>query len=145
MGVIIVAVLLIGIGLFLALAPEATKVVYAPVEITGSAITHVTGIAPESVDVTVDIKQPGFIGVHQAIGDAPGPIIGQSALLAIGSNLYVTIRTIEPIQPTGEYFALMFVDDGDGVFEAGIDLPVMSNGQVVKLKFSLLDFNQSRL
>jgi hypothetical protein len=31
----------------------------------------------------------------------------------------------------------MFVDDGDSVYEAGIDLPVMSEGQVVKQKLEL--------
>lgn len=135
-GVLIVVMILAGIGLFLSLAPEVPKVVYGPVEVTGSSIT-VDQSSERSVTVAAELKRAGFVTLHQAIGEAPGPIVGQSPLLAPGSYAELKIDTLEPLSPTGEYFVLLFVDDGDGVYEPGVDLPVMSDGKVIKQKFSL--------
>lgn len=144
-GVLIVVMILAGIGLFLSLAPEVPKVVYGPVEVTGSSIV-VEATTPSGsplagggreVRVAAELKRAGFVTLHQAIGEAPGPIVGQSLLLAPGSYPELVVSTTEPLSPTGEYFVMLFVDDGDGVYESGIDLPVMSDGKVIKQKFSL--------
>ena len=136
-GVVIVVALLVGVGAFFAYAPKASRVVYAPTEIAGSSLTLLTQTEERSVLVAAEVKQVGFVTVHQAIGDAPGPVIGQSPLLAVGSHPELSLETTEPLRPPNDYFVLLFVDDGDGVFEAGIDLPVMSEGQVVKQRLSL--------
>jgi hypothetical protein len=136
-GVVIVVALLVGVGAFFAYAPKATRDVYAPVEVTGSAVTLGTQVDDRSVVVSAELKQAGFVTVHQAFGDAPGPVVGHSPLLAVGSHPEISIETTEPLRPGAGYFVLMFVDDGDSVYEAGTDLPVMSDGQVVKQKLEL--------
>lgn len=138
LGVAIVIALLVGIGAFIAFAPKTEVRVYAPVEVTGSAVTLGEVMADATtVPVTAEIKQEGFVTVHRAIGEAPGPLIGRSPLLSIGSHPDLLVPTTEPISPPGEFFVLLFVDDGDGIYEPGVDLPVMSNGTVIKEKISL--------
>jgi len=137
-GLIIVVTILVSIAAFLVFAPKAPKVTYTPVEITGSSVVlSDTQAVGRSVLVSVEVKQRGFVTIHQAIGDAPGPVIGQSPLLDPGSYAELSVEATEILQPPGQYFILLFVDDGDGVYEAGVDLPVMSEGQVIKQKLSL--------
>jgi hypothetical protein len=136
-GLISVGVILAGIGLFFALAPEAEEIIYAPVEITGSSLGGQAVAGKSKVIATAELKQAGFVTVHEAMGDAPGPLIGQSPLLAAGSYEGIEVETTGPLSPPQEYFILLFVDDGDSVYEPRIDLPVMSDGQVVKQKLSL--------
>lgn len=136
-GLVTVVVILAGIGLLFAMAPKALEVAYAPVEIPGSSLTVGDQLDEQSVTVSAELKQVGFIAVHRAVGEAPGPIIGYTPLLAVGSHPNLSIDTTAPLMPQSEYFVLLFTDDGDGVYEPGVDLPVMSDGQVVKQKFSL--------
>lgn len=145
LGVLIVVAILAGIAVFLVLAPTAPEVIYAPVEVTGSSVT--IPLATDSLEggaggerevrLSAEIKRPGFLTVHQAIGEAPGPVVGQSALLSPGSHPDLIIKTTEPMLSQGGYFALLFVDDGDGTYEPGIDLPVMSEGKIIKVKIGL--------
>jgi hypothetical protein len=137
LGVVIVVVLLGGVAAFLAWAPDAPISVYAPVEVTGSSVTVGAQAGEESVRVSAEVKRNSFVTVHKAIGDAPGPIVGASALLTPGTHAPLTIELNEPLVPLDAYFILMFLDDGDGVYESGIDLPIMSEGQVIKEKLSL--------
>ena len=137
LGVIIVVAILAGGAGFLALAPKVPKVVYAPVEVTGSAVTVDGELGERSVTMSAELKRDGFVTIHQAIGEAPGPVIGQSGLLAAGSYSGLMIEATEPLLSSSGYFILLFVDDGDGVYESGIDLPVMSDGKVIKVKISL--------
>ena len=136
-GLVIVVAMLVGIALFFVLAKQAPKVIYAPTEIAGSEVTVGELASANSVKITAEIKQAGFVAIHQAIGEAPGPIVGQSELLAAGSYVDFVIEATESLEPPAEHFILLFVDDGDGVFESGIDLPVMSDGQVIKRKLNL--------
>ena len=136
-GLVIVITLLVGIGIFFAYAPKASPDVYAPVEITGSAVTSVAQTDDNAVQVSAEVKREGFVTVHQAIGEAPGPVIGHSPLLTVGTHTDLVIETTEGLLSLNDYFVLLFVDDGNGVYEAGVDLPVMSNGVVIKERLSL--------
>ncbi|MDQ5952645.1 MAG: hypothetical protein QG626_774, partial [Patescibacteria group bacterium] len=76
LGVAIVTVLLVGIGVFIAFAPKTEVRVYAPIEVTGSTVTLGEVVADAtSVLVAAEVKQEGFVTVHRAIGEAPGPLI----------------------------------------------------------------------
>lgn len=136
-GVVIVGAVLVSIAVFLGLAPKAPVFVYAPIEVTGSSVFEVMRIGEVSVQVSAAIKQAGFVTLHQAIGDAPGPIIGQSLLLQPGDYTSLVLEATQPLTPDNDYYVLVFADDGDGVYEAGVDLPVMSDGQVIKQKLPL--------
>lgn len=137
-GLVIVVLVILGIAGFLVFAPKAEPVVYGPVEVTGSSLVVAEpALGAREVLVSVEVIKSGFVTVHQAIGDAPGPIVGASALLAVGSQTDVAVVMTEPLFAGQDYFVLMFADDGDGVYESRIDLPVMSDGVVIKHKLSL--------
>lgn len=136
-GLVIVMLLLLGLGAFFVYAPQAPQEIYAPVEITGSSLSTGTVVDEHTVQVSAELKQPGFVTVHQAVGAAPGPLVGQTDLLAPGSYPELHVPTTAALQPPGEYLLLLFVDNGNHVFEPGIDLPVMSDGQVVKQPVNL--------
>lgn len=127
-----VAAILAGLGLYFAFAPEATRFVYKPVEITGSSLLALPPRSPETALAGVEIKQKGFVTVHLSHGGAPGSVVGVSRLLEPGSYPNLEIPMREPMNDVDSYIMLLMVDDGDGVYEAGIDLPVKSNDVVVK-------------
>jgi hypothetical protein len=138
LGLAIVVVLLVGIALFFAYAPKAPPAdIYAPVELTGSSITLGGKTGEQAITLSAEVKEPGFVSVHQAFGEAPGPVVGHSPLLTAGTHTDFTVETTEPLFPPNEYFLLLIKDDGDGIYEAGIDLPVMSGGEVVKQRLTL--------
>lgn len=131
-GLVIVGGVIIALGLFFAFAKDASRITYKPVEITGSSILALPPKSPEKVLVGTEVKQNGFVTVHMSHGGAPGPIVGVSHLLTPGSYPNLEIVLDEPINDIDSYIVLLMVDDGDGVYEAGIDLPVMSEGTIVK-------------
>ncbi len=139
LGLGIMLALLAGLGLFFAYAPKTStnQNTFLPVEITGSSVTVGTQAGEQALRVSAEIVQPGFVTVHQALGQAPGPVVGQSPLLSVGRHLNLVVTTTELLLPGSQYFVLLFVDDGDGIYQAGVDLPVMSDGQVIKQTFSL--------
>lgn len=136
-GLVIVGILLAGIGMFFAFAKPAPEVAYVPVEITGTSVT-LGEVMDTTVVVAGEIRQPGFITLHQAIGEAPGPIVAVSPLLAVGIYDRLELEATEELLSAGGYYVLVFVDNGDGVYEPGVDLPVMSNGEVIKIKVNNL-------
>lgn len=139
LGLGIMLALLAGLGLFFAYAPKTStnQNTFLPVEITGSSVTVGTQTGEQALRVSAEIVQPGFVTVHQALGQAPGPVVGQSPLLSVGRHLNLVVTTTELLLPGSQYFVLLFVDDGDGIYQTGVDLPVMSDGQVIKQTFSL--------
>ncbi len=137
LGVGIVLVILVIIGAIVFLRPKPEVFVYAPVEITGSTLTADDQPSDDSVQVDAEVKQAGFVTVHEAMGDAPGPVVGQSALLQPGSYPDLAVNMSGSLTTPGGYFVLLFTDDGDGIYEPGVDLPVKSNGTVVKVHVGL--------
>jgi hypothetical protein len=136
-GAVIIVGLIIGIVVFFTFASQTPVRVYAPVEIPGNSLLVSQSADGDVMTVTAILKQASFVTVHQAIGDAPGPLIGQSDLLQPGTYTDVTLKMFGTLLPASDYYFLVFVDDGNGVYDPGIDLPVMSDGQVIKQKLSL--------
>lgn len=131
LGVIILAVL--GFGALFAFAPQTP--VYAPVELTGSTMTA-TSTADYRVDAWVTLKQPGFVTIHESIGGAPGPVVATSMYLETTS--VVSSIAVDPALNVGApYVALLHVDNGDGEFVMEEDMPVMSDGVVVRSDFTV--------
>ncbi len=137
-GLVIVLVMVLLIAAFFIFAPKAPEISYVPVEATGSALSVAEPDAEQLGEITVDavVKTPGFITFHQAIGQAPGEVVGRSVFLEPGEYKDFIIKLAEPLEPVNQYFALMFKDDGDKVYRAGVDLPVMSEGAVIKVRFT---------
>lgn len=117
---------------FFLFANDAPELAYAPIDIPGSAMSVAEGQSSlTSVDVHVTLVKPGFVTLHRAISEAPGPIIGTSALLDAGEQT-ITIALEEPMTPGFAYIALLHVDNGDGTFAANDDMPVAVDGSVLR-------------
>lgn len=117
-------------------APKAPELAYAPVEHTGSDI--VVESQPSgtlAVIASSHVKAGGFITVHESMSGAPAEIIGYSSLLPPGEHTDVLVRLNRDMLPGYRYIVLMMEDDGDGIYEPGIDRPVMSEGVVIKRDF----------
>lgn len=127
------------LGALVFLAPEAEKDVgYRPIEITGSAITEAYNSSMNVVDVKTNVVRGGYVTVHVSLGGAPGQIIAQSGYLVAGTTM-ASMLTTEPVVVGKQYVALLHVDDGDSRFVMEDDLPVMSEGNVVRVDFTAED------
>lgn len=121
-----------GLGAIFAFAPQTP--VYAPVEITGSTLSVV---APQDyrVDATVSLRKPGFVTIHQSLGGAPGPLVAVSMYLE--TTAVISSIAVDPaLIAGGKYVALLHVDNGDMRFSMDDDLPVTSDGAVVRADFT---------
>ena len=134
-GGALLLIAIIAIGLFFVFAKSAPELAYGPVEITGSAITASAKVNGE-IDVTATLMQPGFVTIHQSIGSAPGPIIGESGYLMAGVDVDTTIILSELMTPGLTYIALLHVDNGDETFVVIDDMPVTSEGKSVRADFN---------
>lgn len=129
---VMVAVVL-GLGALFAFAPQTP--IYAPVELTGSTMTA-TSAADYRVDAWVTLQQPGFVTVHESVGGAPGPVVAISLYLET-TSVVSSIAIDPPLNVGAPYVALLHVDNGDGKFVMEEDMPVMSDGVVVRSDFSV--------
>lgn len=123
------------VALFL-LAPKASQqpLTYVPVDREGTTLVVDDASADLAhVDATVTVTKPSFVTIHTDMGGAPGAPLGSSALIQPGENQVVSAAAT--LEPEVRYYVLIMEDDGDGVYEAGIDVPVRSGGQTVKGEF----------
>ena len=138
-GLLALVVCLGAILFFVLAAPEREPQIYAPVEVAGSALvlqpSQEAGASHVAVDST--LAKSGFVTVHRAFGDAPADVLGVSEFLTPGNYSDLLIPLSTPTEAGSSYFVLMFLDDGDGVYEPRVDLPVMTDGKVIKEKLIL--------
>ncbi|MDP3769501.1 MAG: hypothetical protein U1A25_02820 [Candidatus Sungbacteria bacterium] len=82
-----------------------------------------------SVSVSVvRIEKPGFVVIHEDAGDAPGKILGVSNLLPAGETKNLLPIMLLRVAQDGEIiYAMLHVDNGDGVFDAEDDKPVFDS------------------
>lgn len=133
-GVILVAVIA-AIGLFFYFAQTVPQLNYGPVELAGSAL-NATPNSTTEVTISGVLVKPGFVTIHQAMGMAPGEIVGTSGVLASGTLSDTVVHLSRPMEYAGPYVALLHVDNGDGVFMVKDDMPVTSSGASVRADFN---------
>ncbi len=123
-------VLLIFIGLwFGARSVSKTSVTsFGPVEVTGTELA-LTQANSSEITFSASMMAPGFVTLHEAMGDIPGSIVRTSELLSEGVH---DVRFSSSASFDRDYIALVIKDDGDGVYEPGVDRPVMSNGVTLR-------------
>lgn len=136
-GLIILFSVLAVFALFFLFAPKAPEVTYKPVELDGSSLEVIPNMERlNEVKVNATLVKGGFVVIHEALGvTAPGPVVGPSDYLEPGTYSEMRITLPRDLEEDQDYFALLFVDDGDEVYEPGIDLPVKSYGEVMKKPF----------
>ncbi len=134
-GGVILLIVIAMIGLFMYFAKSAPELSYGPVDLSGSVLQ---AIPDSTTEVTIGgtLVKSGFVTIHQAMGTAPGEIVGTSGLIAAGAFSDVVIHLTKPMEYAGPYIALLHVDNGDGVFVVNDDMPVTSNGASVRADFN---------
>lgn len=132
LGVAIACV--VALAAFFVFAPKSSPTSYAPQDIGGSLLYISSGSTLDALHFDATLAKPGFITIHQAVGPAPGPIAGVSSLIEAGTYEDFAVP-VSSLTPSGGYVALLFVDNGDGVFVSGEDMPVSSEGRVVRVDF----------
>jgi hypothetical protein len=75
------------------------------------------------VDFTT-LMMPSFIVIQKNFGGELGEIIGSSALLAGGYTENIDVPLTMSTVRGETYFAVLYQDDGDGVFAKGVDIPL---------------------
>lgn len=118
-------------------APKAPELGYAPVEFTGSDIVVLAQPNDtQAVMSKVVAKTPSFVTVHESMSGAPAEIIGTSAILPVGEYQNIAVPLNRETLPGYRYIVLLMADtNANGVFDAGVDLPIMSEGAVIKRDF----------
>lgn len=132
------ALLIVGLGVFgylLFFMPDAPELDYAPVDVGGGSITIEDQDQTDFVVFDTELVEPGFVTIHRTITEAPAEIIGTTGLLEPGVHENVRVDLTGEMLPGYKYAAILHVDDGDGVFVADLDFPVMTDGEVVRPYF----------
>lgn len=133
--IILIIFALAGIAGLLFWAPESSNRAYGPVDVGGGELQVDEQDNLDQVGLTATLVAPGWVTIHRAMGSAPAQIIGTSEYLPVGGYLELTIDLDEPMLFGYQYIALLHVDDGDQEFDSHYDLPVETNGQVVRADF----------
>lgn len=136
-GLVSLIVMLGGLAALFAFAPERSEVAFQPIEVSGSALVLIEAGEP-GVVVDAVMGTPGFITLHATIGDAPSTILASSDLLEEGIHSALTLAVPGGLNSEGGYVMLMVADDGDGIYEPGIDRPVMVNGEVIRVPVEIV-------
>lgn len=132
-SVVVAFVALLGYVFFFAdSAPSGVaELGYVPVDVPGAQMLEAYAASNEAMNVTVDVPVGSWVTVHQAIGAAPGPVIGKSGFIPPG-KLMISMK-IEPLMVSGmTYIVLVHKDDGDSVFDINKDLPISVDGAVLR-------------
>lgn len=74
------------------------------------------------------LEKNGYVVVHRMEDGKPGKIIGTSVLLASGKTSNADVALTEVLQEGKSYIAMLHFDDGDGIFGADMDFPVLGSG-----------------
>ena len=131
--VVLILVALFGAALFL--AREAPEITYKPIDVGGGSITIADQTQLDTVVFDVELAAPGFVTIHRTMSAAPAEIIGISQYLEAGSYANFTMQLQEEMLPGYKYAALLHADNGDKIYVTDDDLPVTTDGEVVRPYF----------
>lgn len=132
--IIAVGVLTILAAFYFLNSSKVSEVAFAPVDVGGGSITITDQNQLDFVSFQAELVKPGFITIHRTISTAPAGVIGTTELLKAGNHDLILYLTND-MQPGFKYAAILHLDDGDGVFVAQEDFPVITNGEVVRPYF----------
>ena len=139
---IIIALLLVGLGAFFfyqssteeEAAPELTllrvgeNAIYVADQMPAAAETVMIGF--------VDLVEVGWVVIHENNEGKPGTIMGNSDFLSSGETRDFSINLTRASVDGEQLFAMPHKDNGDGVFNAVDDTPVIDEeGNVMFMKF----------
>ena len=130
MFVIIVAVV-VGAVLFFGGSREGSD---PPNDSTGLVIgTNAIYVAEQAPSRTlavavVRLEKPGFVVVHEDVAGITGGILGASGLLTAGETNNPASIPLSRLTQDGEtLYAMLHLDDGDGIFDSVKDKPALDS------------------
>lgn len=123
----VISAIIIGAALFLrnSAPPPDTGGNSSGLVVGKNAIYVVEQVPSKVVSVVVvHLEAPGFVVIHKDVVGAPGAILGTSALLPAGETKSPVLISLSRMTRDDETIhAMLHLDDGDGVFDAGKDKP----------------------
>ena len=96
--------------------------------VIGANVIYVAEQAPlRTLSVAlVRLEKPGFVAVHEDVAGAVGGILGASGVLPAGETNNLESIPLSRLTRDGEtLYVMLHFDDGDGVFDAVKDKPVL--------------------
>jgi hypothetical protein len=96
--------------------------------VIGANVIYVAEQAPSrTLSVAlVRLEKPGFVVVHEDAAGASGGILGASGVLTAGESNNLEPIPLSRLTRDGEtLYVMLHLDDGDGVFDAVKDKPVI--------------------
>lgn len=75
----------------------------------------------------VSFEQPGFVAVQEDIGGSPGKILGVSKIVHKGRSEGVEVLLSRKTVEGETLYATLYADNGDGIFAAPTDGPVLDS------------------
>jgi len=113
--------------------------------ISGNSIFVADQTPAQNVRVAiVRLEKPGFVVIHEDRDGSPGTILGSSELIATGETRDILISLLSRPTRDGEFlYAMLHTDNGDGVFDAAQDTPVIDpvGNEPVMTIFSIGEYN----
>jgi len=107
---------------------------------TGAAAIYVDNQPSGATEVSVGfavMQDPGFVVAFADDGGVPGRAVGASDLLPPGGGEHVAVSLSEPLAQYGIYYAVLYRDDGDGIFDSLKDRQVTdASDNVVLMTFA---------
>lgn len=74
----------------------------------------------------INMEKAGFVIIHKDAGGKPGAIIGVSKWFPSGQYANEDIGTTETLLEGVDYYAKLYVDDGNGIFDPKNDKPAVN-------------------
>lgn len=134
--VIISIIILACIGAFFMFSKDADPE-YGPVELQGSSMIVADQSSVSEIYIDVEVVEPGFVTIHESMGDAPTNMVASSGLITAGHYDRSLIIPSVPLLDGATYIAILHMDDGDGVLDIQKDKPISVDGQVVRQSFKV--------
>lgn len=131
--IIVVLIIVIGMGVMF-LSPREIGESGIDKDSAGLIVSeNAIYVAEQAPSKTVSVavarfEKPGFVVIHEDTNTAPGKILGVSGLLMAGeakNSLQIALSRSTVDEET--IYAMLHFDDGDGVFDATKDRPVLDS------------------
>lgn len=151
--VIILLIVLIALGIFLAIKTDRVK--YGGTDTSDTSATEPVGASgqfaklannalvvleqrlTDEVSVNaINMEKSGFVIIYRDAGGKPGAIIGVSKWFPAGQYADESIGLTESMMDGVNYYAGLFADDGNGIFDPEEDRPVENFAGVIMATFS---------
>ncbi len=134
--VILSVIILACIGAFFMFSKDADSE-YGPIELQGSSMIVSNQSSVSEIYLNVEVVEPGFVTIHETMGDAPTNIVASSGLITVGHYDQLLITPPALLLDGATYIAILHMDDGDGTLDIQKDKPISVGGQVVRQSFKV--------